>query len=122
GRWRRCRFNEKRSGWLGFGAAVCPGGDRNGGLLNLVDRNRPRDQKVDHEADCTGHMAVSMLPTADVPATDSEQFGDAVLRKVELAERGAEFGRGRGAPPSLPEIFSKWGRCFLASQVARFAK
>jgi len=40
------------------------------------------------------------------------------LREVECVERPGEFGRGRGARASLPELLSKAGRCFLPSRVA----
>src|SRR5262245_37948580 len=36
------RRDEEGSGWPRFGAAVCPGGDRDGGGLHLGNRHRPR--------------------------------------------------------------------------------
>ena len=53
GRLFRRRRDEEGSGRLKFGAAVCPGGDRDDGL-DLVNRHRPRGQKTKHNADAAG--------------------------------------------------------------------
>ena len=111
---RRRRFDAERSGQLRLRLVakaggrfrfdpIGLGGDRVGGLFDLVDQNCPRDQKIDHETDCAGHGAIAVLPTADMSATDSEQFGDAVLWEAELLEGRAKFSHGRGARASPPE-------------------
>jgi len=115
----RRRLDEEGSGRLRFGAAVRPGGDRNGGLLDLGNRNHPGGQEVKHDVDSAGDAAVAGLPAPDAPRADAKQLGDAALCNAEYAECRAELIRGRGALVSPPEVFSKAGRCSLPSQVAR---
>ena len=90
----RRRLDEEGSGRPRFGAAVCPGGDRDGGLLDLGNRHRPRGQEAEHNADSAWDAAIAVLPTSDAPRADAEQLGDAVLCDAERAECLAEFGRG----------------------------
>jgi hypothetical protein len=115
----RRQLAEEGSGRPRFGAAVYPGGDRDGSLLDLGNRHRPRGQKAEHNVDSPGDAAIAVLPTSDASRADAEQFGDTVLCDVEHVERRAEFGRGRGALVSPPEVFLKAGRCSLPSRVAR---
>ena len=88
---RRWRGGEGRPR---FGAAVCPDGDRDGGLLDLGNRHRPRGQEAEHNADAAGDAAIAVLPAPDAPRADAEQLGDAVLCDAERAKCRAEFGRG----------------------------
>jgi hypothetical protein len=115
----RRRRDEVGSGRPGFSAAVCAHGDRDGSLLDLGNRHRPRSQKAEHNVDSAGDAAIAVLPTSDASRVDAEQFGDTVLCDVEHVERRAEFGRGRGALVAPPEVFLKAGRCSLPSRVAR---
>ena len=94
GRLFRRRRDEEGSGRPRFGAAVCPGGDRDGGLLDLGNRHRPRGQEAEHNADAAGDAAIAVLPASDAPRADAEQLGDAVLCDAERIECRAEFGRG----------------------------
>jgi hypothetical protein len=87
---RRWRAGEG-SGRLRFGAAVCPGRDSDGDLLNPVNRHHSRDQKTKHEADAAGDAAIPVLPAPDAPRADAEQPGDAVLCNAERGEGRAEF-------------------------------
>jgi hypothetical protein len=91
----RRRRDEEGSGRLGFGAAVCPGGDRDGGLLDLGNRHRSRGQKTKHDDDAAGDAAIAVLPASDAPRADAEQLGDAVRCDAERAECRAELDRGR---------------------------
>jgi hypothetical protein len=91
----RRRLAEEGSGRSRFGAAVCADGDRDGSLLDLGNRHRPRGQKAEHNVDSSGDAAIAVLPTSDASRADAEQLGDAVLRDAERAERCAEFGPGR---------------------------
>jgi hypothetical protein len=86
----RRRFDEKGSGRLRFGAAVCPGGNRDGGLFDLGDRHRSRGQKAEHNADSAWDAAIAVLPTSDASRADTEQPGDAVLCDAERVEGCAE--------------------------------
>jgi hypothetical protein len=90
----RCRLDEEGGGRPRLGAAVCPGGDRDGGLLDLGNRHRPRGQEAEHNADPAWDAAVAVLPTSDAPRADAEQLGDALLCDAERAEGRAEFGCG----------------------------
>src|SRR5262249_21356590 len=54
--WRR--LDAERSRWPRFGAAVCPGGDRDGDLLDLRNRHRSCSQKTKHDADSTWDTAI----------------------------------------------------------------
>ena len=69
---RRRRLGEKGRGRFRFGVAVCPGGDRDGGLFDLVNCNHPGGQKPEHNADATWDATVAMLPASDAPRTDAE--------------------------------------------------
>ena len=82
---RRDEDGERRP----FGAAVY----LDGGLLDLVNRQRPRSHEVQQNADAAGNVTTAILPAPDAPRTDVEQLGDAVLRS-ERAECFAEFDRG----------------------------
>ena len=112
-RWLWLWRDAEGSGWRSFGAAVavCPGGDKDGGPFDLVDRNGPRGQEAKHDADAAGDTSVATAPTPDVPHVDAEQLGGAELREVEHVERAREFGRGRGARASPPR------QCFLPPRV-----
>ena len=112
-------LDEEGSGRLRFGAAVCPGGDGDGGLFDLSNRNRSSGHEAENNADAAGDAAVAGLPAPDAPRADAKQLGDAALCNAEYAECRAELIRGRGALVSPPEVFSKAGRCSLPSQVAR---
>jgi hypothetical protein len=46
--------------------------NRNGGLLDLGDRNRPGSQEAEHNADTAWDAAITMLPTSDAPRADAE--------------------------------------------------
>jgi len=81
-----------RSGRLRFGGAVCPGKDRDGSLLNLVNRHYPRGQEAKHNADAAGDAALAVSPTSHASGADGEQLGDAPLREAKRAECRAEFG------------------------------
>jgi len=65
-------------------------------LRDLINRDRPHGQKVDHKADCVWNVTVAVVPAPDVPRGDVEQFCDACLRKAERGECFLKFGRGRG--------------------------
>jgi hypothetical protein len=91
----RHRLAEEGSGRPRFGAAVCPDGDRDGGLLDLGNRHRPRGQEAEHNADAAGDAAIAVLPASDVPRADAEQLGGAALCNAEGAKRRAEFSRFR---------------------------
>ena len=82
----RRRRDEEGSGRPRFGAAVCPGGDSDGGLLDLVNRHRARSQEAEHNVDAAGDAAIAVLPAPDAPRADAEQLGDAVLCDAERAE------------------------------------
>jgi hypothetical protein len=90
----RRRLDEEGSGRPRFGAAVCPGGNRDGGLFDLGDRHRSRGQKTEHNADSAWDAAIAVLPTSDALRADTEQPGDAVLCDAERAECLADFGPG----------------------------
>ena len=90
----RRRRDEEGSGRPRFGAAVYPGGDSDGGLLDLGNRHRPRSQKAEHNVDAAGDAAIAVLPAPDGPRADAEQLGGAVLCDAERVEGRAEFGRG----------------------------
>ena len=90
----RGRRDGERSGRLPFGAAVGPGGDSDGGLLDLGNRHRPCGQQAQHDANPAGDAALAALPAPDASRADAEQLGDAVLREAERAECRAEFGPG----------------------------
>ena len=79
----------------GFGAAVCPDGDRDGGLLDFGNRHRSCGQEAEHNADATGNAATAVLPAPDAPRADVEQLSDVALCDAECAEGRAEFGCGR---------------------------
>jgi hypothetical protein len=81
----RRRLDEKGSGRLELGAAGCPR-DMDGGLLDLIDRNRPRDQQAKHNPNPARHTALAVLPPPHAPWANAEQLGDAVLRDAERAE------------------------------------
>jgi len=93
GRLFRRRRDEEGSGRLKFGAAVCPGGDRDDGL-DLVNRHRAASQEADHKADAAGDAAIAVLPASDAPRADAEQPGNALLCDAERSDRRAEFGLG----------------------------
>jgi hypothetical protein len=65
-------LDEEASGRLRFGAAVCPGGDRDGGLFDLGNRNRPGGQEAEHNADATWDATITVLPASDAPRPDAE--------------------------------------------------
>jgi hypothetical protein len=88
----RRRLDEEGSGRLRCGAAVCPGGARDGSLLDLIDRNRSGGQEAEHDADAAGNAAIAIPPTSHAPRTDAEQLGDAVLREAERVECLVKFG------------------------------
>jgi hypothetical protein len=92
---RRRGLNEEGGGRPGLGVAVCPGGDRDGGLLDLGNRHRLRGQEAKHNGDSAWDAAIAVLPAPDAPRADAEQLGDAVLCDAERAECRAEFGRVR---------------------------
>jgi hypothetical protein len=92
----RHRFDEERSGRLRRSAAICPGGDSDGGsLLDLVNRHCSRSQEAEHNTDSTWDAAIAVLPAPDAPRADAEQPGNAVLCDAERVECFAEFDRGQ---------------------------
>jgi hypothetical protein len=91
GLFRHWRLEEGSRG-PGFDAAVDPGGDSDGGLLDLVNRHRSHGQQAEHNADAAWGAAIARLPTSDAPRADAEQFGDTVLRDAERVECRVEFG------------------------------
>jgi hypothetical protein len=68
----RRRLAEEGSGRPRFGAAVGPGGDSDGGLLDLGNRHRPRGEEAQHNADAAWDAAIAVLPTSDAPRADAE--------------------------------------------------
>ena len=90
-----------RRRWLKFGAAARPGGDR-GGCFSLGSRDHPGGQKVAHNGDGVGNVAVAVLPAPDVPRTDVEQPRDATLLEAECGER-REFDCGQVACLSVKD-------------------
>jgi len=109
------RLDEERSRWRRFGAAVRPGGNRDGGLLDLVNRDCLHSQEPEHNADAMRDAAVTGSPPPDVPGADAEPLGGTALGDAEGAERRAEFSRNRGVPMPPPPA----GRCFLPFRGAR---
>jgi len=67
----RRRFDEG-SRQLRFGAAICPGGDRDGDLLDLVNRRHPCDQQANHDADGGRDTAIAGSPPPDVSWADAK--------------------------------------------------
>jgi len=117
--WRR--RGGPRSGRLSFGAAaVGPGGSRaGGGRFDLGDCDRFDGHEAAHKDDGARDAARAILPAPNAPRANSEYPGGVAWREAKRAECRAEFGRGGGALVSLLEVFSKAGRCFLPSRVAR---
>jgi hypothetical protein len=113
----RRRLDEARSRRLRLGGAVCPGGGRGGGSRDLINRDRPRGQEVDHDADAVRSVTSAIQPTSNTPGGGAKQFSGAARREAKRVERRAELGHGRGARASLPEGFSEAGRCFLPSRI-----
>jgi len=74
--------------------AVCPGGDREGGPLNLVNRNRPDGQEPEHNADAAWQAAIAALPAPDASWINAEQLRDMCLREAEGAKHPVNFCRG----------------------------
>jgi hypothetical protein len=54
-----------------------------------------------------------------MPHVDVKQSGRLALRDAKRVERAREFSRGRGAPVSLPEVFSEAGRRFQVAHKGR---
>jgi hypothetical protein len=90
----RRRLDAEGGGRAALGAAVCAGGDRDGGLLDLGNRYRPRGQQAEHNADPAGDAAIADLPASDASRADAEQLGDAVLGDAERTEGRTEFSCG----------------------------
>jgi hypothetical protein len=104
------RLDEEGGGRLQLGAAVCRDGDRDGGLLDLGNRHRPRSQEAKYNADSAWDAAIAVLPTSDAPRAEAEQLGDAVLCDTDRAEHLAELARSCGAQVLPP---ARWaGRLF----------
>jgi hypothetical protein len=78
-----------------LGAAVGPGGDRAGGLLDLGNRHCPRSKQAKHNGDPAWDTAIAVSPPADTSRTDAEELGDVALCDTERAERRVEVGRVR---------------------------
>jgi len=87
------RFNEEGSRRRRFEAAVCPGGDKGGGLLDFGNRHRLCGQEAEHNANAAWDTAIAVLPTSDTSRTDAEQPSNPVLRDAECAKRRAELDR-----------------------------
>jgi hypothetical protein len=92
---RRRQFDEAGGGRLRFGVAVCPGGDRDGNLLNLLDRHHPCGNEMDQDMGSAREAAIAALPTSHTPRGDTEQLSDTVLCEAERAKCLAEFGRSQ---------------------------
>jgi|SRR6516225_835434 len=85
------RFDERENRRFRAGMAVCPDGDRNGSLLDLVNCDHPGGQQTEHDADTMRDAAIAMLPTSNTSRTDAEELSNAALREAERVERRAEF-------------------------------
>ena len=97
GRGFQCRRDEEGSWGFRFGTAVCPGGDRGdggGGFRDLISRDRPHDQEVNHNADAARDAATAMQPASDASRSDVEPPSGAALCDVKRVEYFAEFNRG----------------------------
>jgi len=57
---------------LGAAVGLNGGRDGGGGLLNLVSRNYPDAQEMDHNADGARDMARAVSPPSDVPRADAK--------------------------------------------------
>jgi hypothetical protein len=81
------------------GAAVCPRRSRNreGGLLDLVDRNHPRSQKAKHDVDAVWSVAIAALPTSNTSRADAKQSRSVVLCNAERVQRLTELARNGSA-------------------------
>jgi hypothetical protein len=93
----RRRLAEEGSGRPMFGAAVCPGGDRDGGLLDLGNRYRPRGQEAEHNADSAWDAAVAVLPawTLRGPTPNSWATRCCVMPSVPSVARNSVVAVGR---------------------------
>src|SRR5262249_50220232 len=89
----RRRLAEEGSGRPRFGAAVCPDRDRDGGLLDLGNRHRPRGQQAEYNADAAWDVVIARLPASDALRGDAEQPGNMVLCEAERAQHLAELAR-----------------------------
>ena len=85
----------KKSRRLKSGAAVHPGRNRNGGLLNLLDGNRPSSEKAKHNTNPMRHSPSPGFPTPDLSRPHTEQLGDVLLREAERAKGRAKFNCNR---------------------------
>ena len=64
-----------------------------GGLLDLVNRQRPRSHEARQNGDAARDVTTAILPAPDAPRTDAEQPGDAMLCNAKGAKGRTEFGR-----------------------------
>jgi len=68
-----CWLDEERSGRLSFGAAaVCSGGDRDGGLLNLLNRHHPCGNEMDQDMGSAREVAIAGSPMSDGSSGDAK--------------------------------------------------
>src|SRR5262249_8082729 len=78
------------NGRLVFSAAICPGGDRGGGQLDIGDRHLPRHHELDYDSNSRRSFASAALPSPDISFAGAEPLCDGALLDPKRVERPAE--------------------------------
>jgi len=69
-----------------FGAAICPGGDKAGGQLDIGDRYLPRQHESDHYGNSGRGFASAAFPPPDVSFAGAEPLGGEAMLDSEGGE------------------------------------